>query len=76
MPTTATAVHANVVVGDPTNFGHLTVFPFGWSPPLANTFSPNQNVANGILMRSVTRRRKVCACPTWSFKPAPEPPTS
>jgi glucose/arabinose dehydrogenase len=52
VPTTATGVHVNVVAVGPTMFGHLTVFPFGWSPPLASTinFTPGQNVANGILL--------------------------
>jgi hypothetical protein len=51
VPTTATGVHVNVTAVGPTTFGHLTVFPFGWSPPLASmlNFAPGQVVANGVL---------------------------
>jgi hypothetical protein len=52
VPITATGVYVNVVAVGPPIFGHLPVFPFGWSPPLASTinFTPNQNVANGVLV--------------------------
>jgi glucose/arabinose dehydrogenase len=52
VPATATGVYVNVVAVAPTASGHLTVFPFGWSPPLASTinFPAGQTVANGVLV--------------------------
>ncbi|HXJ80050.1 MAG TPA: PQQ-dependent sugar dehydrogenase [Candidatus Methylomirabilis sp.] len=51
IPSTATAVYMNIVAVTPAA-GYLTVFPAGWTPPLASTlnFANGQTIANGILM--------------------------
>ena len=48
----ARGVHINVVVVGPSGNGHLTVYPYPLSLPLASTlnFSAGQTIANGVLV--------------------------
>jgi hypothetical protein len=52
IPANAIGVHINVVAVSPPFAGHLTVYPYGSSLPLASVlnFSPGQTVANGVLI--------------------------
>jgi len=52
IPPTATAVFMNIVAVNPTSGGFLSVFPFGWTPPLTSTlnFGAGQTIAHGLLM--------------------------
>jgi hypothetical protein len=48
----AKGVHINLVAVGPDGHGHLTVYPYPLSLPLASTlnFSPGQTIANGVLV--------------------------
>ncbi len=52
VPSRATGVYINVVAVGAAGPGHLTVYPFGSSLPLASTlnFTTGQTVANGVLV--------------------------
>ena len=52
VPDTATGVFVNVVAVAAGGPGHLTVYPFGTSLPLASTlnFATGQTIANGVLV--------------------------
>jgi hypothetical protein len=52
VPTSATGAYVNIVAVAPATFGHLSAFPFGWSPPAASAinFGPGQTIANGVLV--------------------------
>jgi glucose/arabinose dehydrogenase len=52
IPTTARAVAVNVTVTEPTDFGHLILFPAGGAPPTTSAinFRPGQTRANNAVL--------------------------
>src|SRR5207237_10402170 len=52
IPTTATAISANITITRPTTAGYLTLYPSGSTPPLASVinFRPGQTRANNAIV--------------------------
>ncbi len=52
IPTTATAISANITITRPTIAGYLTLYPSGSTPPLASVinFRPGQTRANNAIV--------------------------